>query len=133
MTALLDGPLADRLYALAHQEVEAAIDAELGFVERVVPAAIGSTRYRDLRALVVTRAQAVIPAASVALYDYTAEALDVERTINESLGGLTNQELEDMLRPVFKDDEWLVVVLGGGLGFVVGELQVQLLVLFGGL
>lgn len=133
MSALLDGPLSDRLYALAHQEVEAAINAELGAVERVVPAAIGSARYAELRRLVVARAQAVIPAASTALHDYTAEALDVERTINESLGSLSNEELEDMLRPVFKDDEWLVVVLGGGLGFLVGELQVQLLVLFGGL
>jgi uncharacterized membrane protein YheB (UPF0754 family) len=133
MSALLDGPLADRLYALAHQEVEAAIDAELGVTERLVPAAIGTVRYQSLRRLVVTRAQAAIPAASARLHDYTAEAMAVEQTINESLGSLSNEELEDMLRPVFKDDEWLVVVLGGGLGFFVGELQVYLLVLFGGL
>jgi len=38
-----------------------------------------------------------------------------------------------MLRPVFKDDEWLVVAVGGGLGFVVGELQVLLLTELAGL
>ena len=38
-----------------------------------------------------------------------------------------------MIRPVFKDDEWLVVVVGGGLGFLVGELQVHLLTALGGL
>ena len=71
--------------------------------------------------------------ASDRLGPYLIEALDVERTVEVSLGQLSNQALEDMLRPVFKDDEWLVVAVGGGLGFVVGELQVVLLTHLGGL
>jgi uncharacterized membrane protein YheB (UPF0754 family) len=133
MGSLLDGPLADRLYALVHQEVEAAIDAELGPAERLVPAAIGSERYQSLRQIVVGRAQARMPEAAEHLESYTSEALDIENTIHTTLSTLSNQELEDMLRPVFKDDEWLVVAVGGGLGFLVGELQVQLLTRFGGI
>jgi uncharacterized membrane protein YheB (UPF0754 family) len=131
--ALLDGPLADRLFALVHREVEDAIDAELGLVEPLVPAAIGTVRYDTLRRSVVTAAQARVREASERLAPYLIEALDVERTVEESLGALSNQSLEDMLRPVFKDDEWLVVAVGGGLGFVVGELQVLLLTTLGGL
>lgn len=133
MRALLDGPLADRLFALVHREVEDAIDAELGFVEPLVPAAIGSRRYETLRRTVVTEAQGRVREASERLGPYIIEALDVERTVEESLGRLSNQALEDMLRPVFKDDEWLVVAVGGGLGFAVGELQVFLLTHLGGL
>ncbi len=133
LTALRNGPLADRLYALVHHEIDAAIDAELGVAERLVPAAIGSERYDALRRTVVGRAQERMPEAAERLQPYAAEALDIENTIHATLSTLTNQELEDMLRPVFKDDEWLVVAVGGGLGFVVGELQVQLLVLFGGI
>ncbi len=133
LTALLNGPLADRLYALVHHEIDAAIDAELGVAERLVPAAIGSERYDALRRTVVGRAQERMPEAAERLQPYAAEALDIENTIHATLSTLTNQELEDMLRPVFKDDEWLVVAVGGGLGFVVGELQVQLLVFFGGI
>lgn len=133
MGALLDGPLADRLFAMVHDEVEAAIDAELGPAERLVPATIGSARYNNLRQIVVSRAQSRMPEAAERLEGYTAEAMDVENTLKETLGGLSNQELEDMLRPVFKDDEWLVVAVGGGLGFAVGELQVYLLTHFGGL
>lgn len=131
--ALLDGPLADRLVALVRREVEAAIDAELGIVEPLVPAAIGSTRYETLRRWVVTEAQGRIREASERLGPYIIEALDVERTVEVSLGQLSNQALEDMLRPVFKDDEWLVVAVGGGLGFAVGELQVLLLIELAGL
>ncbi|RHW28678.1 DUF445 domain-containing protein [Nocardioides immobilis] len=133
MRALLDGPLADRLFALVHQEVEDAIDAELGILEPLVPAAIGSRRYDTLRRSVVTEAQGRVRGASERLGPYIIEALDVERTVEESLGALSNQALEDMLRPVFKDDEWLVVAVGGGLGFAVGELQVLLLTELAGL
>ncbi|KAA1419306.1 DUF445 domain-containing protein [Nocardioides humilatus] len=131
--ALLDGPLADRLFALVHQEVEAAIDAELGLVEPLVPAAIGTARYEALRRTVVAAASSRVHEASERLGPYLIEALDVERTVEVSLGALSNEGLEAMLRPVFKDDEWLVVVIGGGLGFVVGELQVFLLTRLGGL
>jgi uncharacterized membrane protein YheB (UPF0754 family) len=131
--AILDGPLADRLFAMVHDEVEAAIDAELGVAERLVPATIGSARYNRLRQLVVTKAQARIPEAAERLEGYTAEAMDVENTLRQTLAGLSNEELENMLRPVFKDDEWLVVAVGGGLGFAVGELQVSLLTHFAGL
>jgi len=131
--ALLDGPLADRLFAMIHREVEDAIDAELGLVEPLVPAAIGSVRYETLRRSVVTEAQSRVRTASERLGPYLTEALDVERTVEVSLSALSNEALEDMLRPVFKDDEWLVVAVGGGLGFVVGELQVLLLTELAGL
>jgi uncharacterized membrane protein YheB (UPF0754 family) len=133
MGALLNGPLADRLLGLVHQEVENAIDAELGSAERLVPVTVGTSRYLALRHTVVARAQERMVEAAERLEPYTAETMDVENTLRETLGRLTNAQLEDMLRPVFKDDEWLVVAVGGGLGFVVGELQVFLLTHLGGL
>lgn len=133
MTALLDGPLSERLFAMVRDEVELAVEAELGVVEPLVPAAIGSARYTALREKVVGRAQAAMPEAAARIEAYAAEAMDVENTVRTSLDSLTNHELERMLRPVFKDDEWLVVAVGGGLGFAVGELQVFLLTALGGL
>lgn len=133
LDSLLNGPLADRLFAMVRHEVEDALDKELGLVEPLVPVAIGSERYGALRRIVVTRAQERLPEAAERLEPYTAEAIDIENTARTSLGALSDSEYEGMLRPVFKDDEWLVVAVGGGLGFVVGELQVQLLTQLGGL
>jgi hypothetical protein len=31
------------------------------------------------------------------------------------------------MRPIFKDDEWLIIMVGAVLGAVVGELQVHAL------
>ena len=34
---------------------------------------------------------------------------------------------EGMLRPAFKEDEWILIMVGGILGVVVGELQIHLM------
>jgi uncharacterized membrane protein YheB (UPF0754 family) len=133
LESLLNGPLADRLFGMVKNEVESAIDEELDVVGPLVPATIGSDRYSRLRNTVVAKAQARLPEAAVRLEGYTAEAIDIENTAKESLAALSDEEYEGMLRPVFKDDEWLVVAVGGALGFFVGEFQVFLLEKLGGL
>ena len=44
---------------------------------------------------------------------------------------LTDKEYESILRPIFKDDEPLVVAVGAILGGIVGEIQVQIIELLG--
>jgi uncharacterized membrane protein YheB (UPF0754 family) len=133
MESLLDGPLADRLFGMIRGEVDDAIRRELGVIEPLVPAAIGSERYRMLSSVVVTRARERLPAATAQLSGYAEQALDLETLARDALIALSDEEYENMLRPMFKDDEWLVIALGGGLGFLVGELQVLLLEKVGGL
>ena len=36
---------------------------------------------------------------------------------------LTPEEFEGVLRPAFKQDEWILITVGAVLGFLVGELQ----------
>jgi hypothetical protein len=40
---------------------------------------------------------------------------------------MTDEEYEGLLRPAFKQDEWKLIAVGGILGFLIGELQVHLL------
>jgi hypothetical protein len=37
---------------------------------------------------------------------------------------LTPEEFEGLLRPAFQQDEWILITVGAVLGFLVGELQV---------
>lgn len=133
ISSLLDGPLADRLFAMVQQEIEAAIGEEVRIVEPLIPATVGSDRYRELSAKVVERARDRLPEVTTRLEGYTAEAVPLEEMARESLVALSDAEYEGMLRPVFKDDEWLVVAVGGALGFGVGELQLFILTHLGGL
>ena len=36
-------------------------------------------------------------------------------------------DYESLLRPAFKEDEWIIVALGATLGFLFGEIQVQII------
>lgn len=133
MEALMSGALADRLFAMLRDEIDQAIKDELGVAAPIVTAAIGTRRYNEVRDLVVSRAREVMPQAADQLDSYVTTALDIDNTVVRAFEKLSDDDFEAMIRPVFKDDEWLVVWLGGGLGFVVGELQVHLLTLLGGL
>lgn len=55
------------------------------------------------------------------------DALDVRAMVIEKMKLMTNDEYEGLLRPAFKQDEWKLVLIGGVLGGIIGELQVLLL------
>jgi uncharacterized membrane protein YheB (UPF0754 family) len=57
--------------------------------------------------------------------------IDLENTIVEKMNQLTNEEYESILRPVFEDDEPLMIAVGAILGGIVGEIQVLVMEYFG--
>ncbi|GMH62658.1 hypothetical protein TrRE_jg2563, partial [Triparma retinervis] len=54
---------------------------------------------------------------------YSTEALDMERTICKAMRGLSSAEFEGVLHPVFEEDEFKLIVVGGVLGAAVGVVQ----------
>jgi uncharacterized membrane protein YheB (UPF0754 family) len=124
---IIRGPGADKLFALAAREIEAAIDSQTGIVGPVVVFAVGTKKYRALKDQVVELVLERLPEALMEAQDYAASAIDLENTIVEKMNELTNDEYESILRPIFKDDEPLMISVGAILGGVVGEFQVQLI------
>lgn len=122
--AILDGPTADRLYAMIEREVSRAIDAQAGPAQPLVRLAVGTERYRAAKDLVVARVMELVPDALVEAKGYAEHAFDVENLIVDKMGELTDEQYESIMRPIFKDDEWLMVSVGAVLGGVVGEVQV---------
>jgi uncharacterized membrane protein YheB (UPF0754 family) len=131
LDGILKGPGSDKLFALAAKEVEAAIDAQTGIAGPIVVLAVGTKRYRALKDRVVQLVIDRLPTTLLEAQDYAVGAIDLENTIVEKMNQLTNEEYESILRPIFKDDEPLMIAVGGVLGGVVGELQVLLIEQFG--
>lgn len=48
----------------------------------------------------------------------------MEILVIDKMSKLTPEQYESILRPVFKDDEMLMIMVGAIPGFLVGELQV---------
>ncbi len=125
--AVLQGPGADKLFSLISKEVDAVVDAQMGFTGRIVVIIAGTQRYRALKGQVLQLVLQRTPETLLHAQDYAASVIDLEGLIVEKMNGLTNEEYESILRPVFKDDEPLMVAVGATLGGVIGEFQVQLI------
>ncbi|MDT5292016.1 MAG: hypothetical protein QOF88_6905 [Mycobacterium sp.] len=123
---IIKGPGADKLFALVAKE----IDAQTGIATPVVVLAVGTKRYRAVKDRVVALVLERLPTTLLDAQDYATEVIDLENTIVEKMNALTNEEYESILRPVFKDDEPLMIAVGAILGGLVGELQVQVIELF---
>ena len=122
--AILHGPTSDRLFATIEREVSKALDAQSGFATPLVALAVGTKRYRALKETIISRLIERLPDTMAEAKDYAAKTLDIENLIVGKMDQLTPEQYEGIMRPVFKDDELLMISVGAILGFLVGELQV---------
>lgn len=60
------------------------------------------------------------------VHAYVTERLDIEDTLARRLKKLSPTEFEDLLHPVFQEDEITLIATGGVLGLMAGGLQTQL-------
>jgi hypothetical protein len=60
------------------------------------------------------------------LHRYITSSLDIRETLSERLKLLSPIEFEDLLHPVFQEDEVLLIAAGGVLGALAGLGQTQL-------
>ena len=89
--------------------------------------ALGSKRFIEIREHLVKRILELLPETSKKVERYALDALDIGNTIVARMEMLTPEEFEGMLRPAFKEDEMTLITVGAVLGFLVGEIQVQLM------
>ena len=73
------------------------------------------------------RAVDSLPGVAPAVQDYALRTLDTEKLVADRMAQMDPEQYEGIMRPAFKDNEWLVVVLGALLGFAVGEVQLALI------
>lgn len=125
---ILHGPFANRVVDLLQRHVKGATDEQLGLARPLVVYAMGSERYNEIRQYLVQRIIEFIPDASRHVEKYAMDALDINNTVVARMDLLTPEEFEGMLRPAFKEDEKTLVLCGAVLGFLIGELQVHLMI-----
>jgi uncharacterized membrane protein YheB (UPF0754 family) len=128
LDAMLTSPRADRLEALIRRVVHETVDAQTSLARPLVAAAIGEHRMREMKHEAANRAIERLPATVRVAEEYLTEALDVGNTIAQKMRDLSRVQYEELLRPAFRQDEWKLIAVGAVIGFLVGELQVHLLV-----
>jgi uncharacterized membrane protein YheB (UPF0754 family) len=131
--SILNGPMSDKLFGMIQRQVERTIDENAGVARPLVVFAYGSTRYHEMKTLVAQRLIERLPATLRHVERYAEDAMDIQNDLSEKMKQLSEEEFEGLLRPAFKQDEWILITVGAVLGALVGELQVQVMLRFGGL
>ncbi|GAA3556480.1 hypothetical protein GCM10022222_45130 [Amycolatopsis ultiminotia] len=127
LDALLRGPKSDRLVGMVERAVGHAVDAQVSAAKPMVTLAVGTQRLQEMKHAAAQRALAELPLTVRYAEGYLTEAMDVAKMVEQRMLALTPLEFEGLLRPAFRQDEWKLIAVGGVIGFVVGELQVLLM------
>lgn len=127
---ILKGPLSDRLFALVQRQVQRTLDEQAGLAKPLVVFAVGTSRYQQMKKVVAEKVMAALPEALGHVEAYAQEAMDLKNLLVTKMQELTEEEFEGLLRPAFQQDEWILIAVGALLGFLVGEVQVHVMLHF---
>jgi uncharacterized membrane protein YheB (UPF0754 family) len=89
----------------------------------IIDLVIGEKAYAQIKNDVSAQLVAVLPAALAHIESYATHALDIETLLREKMGALPSKDFEALLHPVFEQDEWKLILIGGVLGLIVGLIQ----------
>ncbi|QHS10929.1 DUF445 domain-containing protein [Sinimarinibacterium sp. NLF-5-8] len=128
--AILRGPLSDRLFTMVQKQVQRVVDDQAGLAKPFVVFAVGSAKYIELKRTVSDAIIKRLPETLAHVENYAAEAMDLENMLAEKMKELSIEEFEALLHPAFEQDEWILITVGAVLGFLVGELQVHVMLHF---
>ncbi len=127
MHNVLNGPNADKTKRIIRRHLRPAVDATMTRVTAQVM--MGPTAYAEMKDKLEERTLDL----SAEIFDdkkFNEErAAHVARMLYERMAAMTPEEYQDLIRPAFKEDEWILIAIGGVLGFGTGIAQ--LVFLFG--
>lgn len=125
--SILTGKLSDNLFNMIQKNVQQMVDEQAGVLKPVVVFAVGSDKYKAMKTAITGNMVKQLPVALKHIEKYAEDAMDIQNTLVSKMQELTPDEFEGVLRPAFRQDEWILITVGAVLGFMVGELQVLLM------
>lgn len=120
---LVSTPGYDKALEIFDRHTSIACDEILGYAKSMVPIAVGVDRWTTLKKEVIQGLLEELPSHSSQFLKYVDQALHIEETIAGRLSSLPPDQFEGMLHPAFQEDEWMLILLGGILGVIVGLFQ----------
>lgn len=123
VNSIIRGPTSDRFIELIQTASKRTLDDYAGYSKPFVTLTVGAKKFQKMRDAMANKIIDRIPKTMKYVSPYAERALDIDEVIRTNMQKLTPQEFEGLLRPVFKADEWKLLLLGGVLGFLVGWFQ----------
>ena len=120
---IIFGPQNHKMERIVAKHVKRAIDDQVGFIRPLVPLLVGTEAFLAAKEQAASLVFEEFPSMVHTTYDYTTEAMRAEEQLRTRLQALPCEEFEGVLHPVFEEDEWKLIAVGGLLGLWVGAFQ----------
>ncbi|WP_291720946.1 hypothetical protein [Bernardetia sp.] len=131
---LVRGPASDKLALIISREVNNLVDEvveDMAGASRPIFTLLAGKRMDIAKNIIMFHFMRELPIVVKQTEEYANEALDLENTLAERMGNLSFKEFEGFLRPVFQEDEWILILVGAVLGMLAGVLQFVVMWYFG--
>ena len=123
---LVHGTRKDRTLAMLRTHISEIMEHKL-IVQLITQTAVGPEGYADLKDAALEKAiQYTEELAEDRSFNET-QARAVQEMLHERISAQPPAEFQDLVRPIFHEDEWILVAIGGALGALVGWGQLVLL------
>jgi uncharacterized membrane protein YheB (UPF0754 family) len=123
---LLTGARSDRAMQLLEDSLRPAVDNAVGPARAAVRVAIGAREYDQIRSSVAAEATGFAPIAFNDAAFSKKQSNKIYSFISTQMRQMGPDDFVEMLRSAIKQDEWLLFVHGGALGFFAGLLHLAI-------
>ena len=114
----------DVLAELCRKHVKNIVDTTTGSTRKLIlKLAIGNTKYEKMKAVAAEMFVHALPASITTMFDYADKSLQIGETLENKLKSLSKLDFEDVLHPIFQEDEHILILVGAVLGAVAGFIQ----------
>ncbi len=120
---IVRGPAAKKLAEFVRREIETTMEETVGVTKPLIEYSLGDQIFEQIGNIACFRFMQELPMNIRSVFGYAEDALDLENILRESMLSLSPVEFEAFLRPVFKEDEFTLILVGAALGGVAGLLQ----------
>merc|ERR1719446_511193 len=112
----------DQVLGIYRRHIGNSLDQQFWAMSGVAPASVVQ-QIDQLKEDVIDYALEILPRHTKEIERYMDETMQVKETLSWRLARITPDEFEDIIHPIFEQDEWILLAVGGILGVIIGLLQ----------
>ncbi|MFN3586081.1 MAG: hypothetical protein ACK4UT_01140 [Moraxellaceae bacterium] len=118
---MLNGTHSARTRALIRRHLNPLLEG--GVVRTAIQLSVGPSGYAELKRSIIDKAAALsLQPLSETEFNHD-RARVIAAIFSSRMKAMSAREFQDLLRPAFQEDEWIVIFLGGVLGALAGWVQ----------
>lgn len=123
---MVHGERSERTMAMLRAHISEIMESKL-IVQLITQSAVGPEGYADLKDAALEKAIQYTEELAEDSSFNKEQARVLQKMLHKRISAQPPAEFQDLVRPIFHEDEWILVAIGGALGALVGWGQLVLL------